>query len=71
VRIASILPVRGGFGSVFVIIASSHRFLVGRTANEPVIDKSVDYRAFCLQTTTKRKIKIFAQWDKIDIKSII
>jgi len=32
--------------------------------NEPVIDKSVDYRAFCLQTTTKRKIKIFAQWDK-------
>jgi len=29
--------------------------------NEPVIDKSVDYRAFCLQTTTKRKIKIFAQ----------
>jgi hypothetical protein len=31
---------------------------------EPVIDKSVDYRAFCLQTTTKRKIKISAQWDK-------
>jgi hypothetical protein len=31
---------------------------------KPVIDKFVDYKAFCLQITAKRKIKTFMQWDK-------
>ena len=32
--------------------------------NEPLTDKSVDYRAFRLQTTSEGIIKIFAQGKK-------
>jgi hypothetical protein len=33
--------------------------------NEPPVDKSVDYRAFPLQTTTEEIIEIFAQLKKL------
>jgi hypothetical protein len=36
-----------------------------RSTYEPPVDKSVDYRAFPLQTTTEEIIEIFAQLKKL------
>jgi hypothetical protein len=61
------LQIRSPLGDPGLCRTTPHYHVAGRAglpylpAYEPVTDKSVDYRAFRLQTTTKGIIEIFAQ----------